>query len=50
MFAYDDLSKGCEELRVIAEAAQQGYILPKGEGITWLEENVPKADCGCCPK
>jgi len=38
MFAYDDLSEGCQELRTIAEAAQKGKILPKGEAIGWLEE------------
>jgi len=39
MFAYDDLSEGCQELRTIAEAAQKGQILPKGENIGWLEEH-----------
>jgi len=39
MFAYDDLSVGCSELRTIAEAAQKGKILPKGETIDWLEKN-----------
>ncbi len=38
MFAYDDLSEGCQELRTIAEAAQKGEILPKGESIEWLEK------------
>jgi len=38
MFAYDDLSEGCQELRTIAEAAQKGRILPKGENIGWLKE------------
>merc|ERR1719264_1479938 len=33
MFAYEDLSVGCEELRTIAKAAQDGNILPKGESI-----------------
>jgi len=36
MFAYDDLSVGCMELRTIAEAAQKGKVLPKGETISWL--------------
>merc|ERR1712160_75670 len=36
MFAYDDLSEGCQELRTIAEAAQKGIALPKGETIAWL--------------
>jgi len=36
MFAYDDLSEGCQELRTIAEAAQKGKVLPKGETIEWL--------------
>jgi len=40
MFAYDDLSVGCEELRTIAEAAQKGTILPEGESIEWLERNA----------
>lgn len=40
MFAYDDLSVGCEELRTIAEAAQKGTILPEGETIEWLESNA----------
>ena len=38
MFAYDDLSEGCQELRTIAEAAQKGLVLPEGETIAWLEE------------
>jgi hypothetical protein len=38
MFAYDDLSEGCQELRTIAEAAQKGQILPEGETIAWLED------------
>ena len=43
MFAYDDLSEGCQELRSIAEAAQKGQILPKGETIAWLEEQKAAA-------
>jgi len=38
MFAYEDLSVGCQELRTIAEAAQKGQVLPEGETISWLEE------------
>merc|ERR1719343_1083157 len=37
MFKYDDLSQGCKELRTIAEAAQKGAVLPKGETIEWLK-------------
>ena len=33
MFAYDDLSVGCEELRTIAVAAQKGKVLQKGQTI-----------------
>lgn len=43
MFAYDDLSEGCQELRTIAEAAQKGIVLPKGETIGWLEEQKATA-------
>ena len=43
MFAYDDLSEGCQELRTIAEAAQKGIVLPKGETIAWLEEQKATA-------
>jgi len=43
MFAYDDLSVGCEELRTIAEAAQKGQILPEGESIAWLEKSKATA-------
>jgi hypothetical protein len=43
MFAYDDLSVGCHELRTIAEAAQKGHVLPKGETIAWLEEQKATA-------
>ena len=43
MFAYDDLSVGCHELRTIAEAAQKGQVLPKGEMIAWLEEQKATA-------
>lgn len=39
MFAYDDLSVGCQELRTIAEAAQKGKVLPRDEKIDWLESN-----------
>lgn len=37
LFAYDDMSVGCKELRTIAEAAQKGNVLPKGETIAWLD-------------
>jgi len=37
MFKYDDLSVGCSELRIIAEAAQKGFVLPEGEGIEWIK-------------
>lgn len=37
LFAYDDMSVGCTELRTIAEAAQKGNVLPKGETIAWLD-------------
>jgi len=43
MFAYDDLSEGCQELRTIAEAAQKGLVLPEGETIAWLEEQKAAA-------
>lgn len=43
MFAYDDLSEGCQELRTIAEAAQKGQVLPEGETIGWLEEQKATA-------
>merc|ERR1719331_3693590 len=36
LFAYEDRSVGTQELRTIAEAAQKGNVLPKGEGIEWL--------------
>merc|ERR1719236_252177 len=39
MFKYSDLSKGCEELRTIAEAAQKGKVLQKGRDISWLSAN-----------
>merc|ERR1712238_280953 len=38
LFAYDDMSVGCKELRTIAEAAHKGKILPKGETIEWLKK------------
>lgn len=41
MFAYEDLADGCRELRTIAEAAQKGVILPKGESIAWLTNPTP---------
>merc|ERR1711937_1107706 len=37
MFAYDDLSVGCSELRTIAEAAQKGKVLKNGESIADLK-------------
>jgi ribulose-phosphate 3-epimerase len=37
MFAYDDLSVGCEELRTIAVAAQKGKVLQKGQTIKDLD-------------
>eukprot|EP00586_Coscinodiscus_wailesii_P003612 CAMPEP_0172490698 /NCGR_PEP_ID=MMETSP1066-20121228/21230_1 /TAXON_ID=671091 /ORGANISM="Coscinodiscus wailesii, Strain CCMP2513" /LENGTH=231 /DNA_ID=CAMNT_0013259301 /DNA_START=234 /DNA_END=929 /DNA_ORIENTATION=+ len=39
LFAYDDMKVGCQELRRIAEQAQQGKVLPEGEPISWLDEN-----------
>jgi len=39
MFAYENLADGCQELRTIAEAAQKGQVLPKGESIDWLPSN-----------
>merc|ERR1711924_267485 len=36
LFAYEDRSEGVKELRTIAEAAQKGIVLPKGETIEWL--------------
>ena len=33
MFAYENLADGCSELRTIAEAAQKGKILEKGQTI-----------------
>merc|ERR1719353_1229896 len=38
MFAYDDLSVGCSELRQIATAAQAGKIMPEGKDLSWLSE------------
>jgi len=38
MFAYENLADGCQELRTIAEAAQKGQVLPKGESIDWLKK------------
>merc|ERR1719232_433302 len=38
MFAYDDLSVGCNELRTIATAAQKGKILKPGETIDDLSK------------
>lgn len=43
MFAYDDLSVGCSELRTIAEAAQKGIVLPKGETIEWIAKQTATA-------
>merc|ERR1712029_640027 len=40
MFAYDDLSVGCNELRTIATAAQNGKILKPGETIDDLSKVV----------
>merc|ERR1719405_368798 len=37
MFAYDDLAVGCSELRTIAEAAQKGTVLKKGQSIADLK-------------
>ena len=37
MFAYDDLSVGCGELRTIAEAAMKGDVLQKGQSISDLK-------------
>merc|ERR1719442_176671 len=36
LFAYDDLSEGCQELRTIAEAAQKGRVLSPDQDITWI--------------
>merc|ERR1719243_439138 len=36
LFAYEDRSEGVKELKTIAEAAQKGVILPKGEKVEWL--------------
>merc|ERR1711985_11567 len=33
LFKYDDLSVGCTELRTIAEAAQKGFVMEKGETL-----------------
>merc|ERR1719393_40983 len=40
MFAYDDLSVGCSELREIAVAAQKGKVMPEGVDISWLKEEA----------
>merc|ERR1712094_135217 len=40
MFAYDDLSVGCQELRTIAEAAQKGQVLQKGQTIADLKSDA----------
>jgi ribulose-phosphate 3-epimerase len=37
MFAYENLADGCSELRTIAEAAQKGKVLQKGETIKDLD-------------
>merc|ERR1712028_49437 len=37
MFAYDDLSVGCSELRKIATAAMKGDVLQKGQSISDLK-------------
>lgn len=37
MFAYDDLSEGCSDLRKVAEAAMKGNVLQKGQTIKDLE-------------
>jgi len=38
LFAYEDRAVGTNELRTIAEAAQKGKVLPKGESIEWLSK------------
>lgn len=37
MFAYEDLSEGCSDLRKVAEAAMKGNVLQKGQTIKDLE-------------
>ena len=37
LFAYEDMSVGCKELRTIAEAAQKGTVLQKGQTIKDLD-------------
>ena len=37
MFAYEDRSVGCAELRTIAEAAMAGNVLQKGQTIADLK-------------
>merc|ERR1712199_32419 len=37
LFAYDDMAVGCTELRTIAEAAQKGFVMEKGETLKVLQ-------------
>merc|ERR1711907_303998 len=37
LFAYDDMAVGCTELRTIAEAAQKGFVMEKGETLKELQ-------------
>merc|ERR1719428_2809600 len=43
LFAYEDRAVGTNELRTIAEAAQKGKVLPKGESIEWLTKEAVAA-------
>jgi len=43
LFAYKDRSVGVKELQTIAEAAQKGIVLPKGETIAWIEQQGSSA-------
>jgi ribulose-phosphate 3-epimerase len=42
MFAYDDLSEGCSDLRKVAEAANKGQVLKKGQTVKDLAELATK--------
>merc|ERR1719201_3273907 len=42
MFAYDDLSEGCSDLRKVAEAANKGQVLKKGQPVKDLAELATK--------
>jgi ribulose-phosphate 3-epimerase len=43
LFAYEDRSEGTQELRTIAEAAQKGIVLPKGESLEWITKQAVPA-------